>query len=115
MKKLTVFLAVLLCMFALTGCKKSAIEGTWVDASGTTYTFDKNMSFAINVSPDVVVGGTFSIVKDANKKDTNVIVFTMNVASGQPVTSQATFTIDSKTNTLTFVGTDGLTTVLTKK
>ena len=115
MKKLTAILAALLCVFALAGCKASAIEGTWVEASGATYTFNKDMSFAINVNPEVVVSGTFSIVKDANKKDTNVIVFTLNVPSGQPVVSQATFTIDSKANTLTFVGTDGLTTVLTKK
>ena len=112
MKKVTVLLAVILCMFALTGCKKSVIEGKWLDASGTTYTFNSDMTYAINVSADVVVGGSFSILKDANKKDTNQIVFTLNVPSGQPIVSQATFTIDSNAKMLTFVGTDGTTTLL---
>lgn len=110
MKKLAIICALVLCLFALAGCKKSPIQGTWADEDGVVYTFNSDMEFFIDIGNDIAVGGTFAIEEDSDQ-----VVFTMSIPDGQPVVEKATFTIDDEADTLTFVGADGTTTVLYKQ
>ncbi len=109
MKKLAFVFALLLCMFALAGCKKSAIQGTWTDETGVVYSFNSDMTFSIDIGDDIMVGGTFSIEEDSDQ-----VIFTIATPEGQPIIDQATFTLDEKGDTLTIVGKDGTKTVLYK-
>jgi hypothetical protein len=107
MKKLIVLLVALLCLIALTGCQKNAIQGTWTDEHGIKYTFNGDNTFTIDTGNDVVVGGTFTITQGSD-----LVVFTINTPQGQPVISQSTYVLDNKAKTLTFHGSDGSTTLL---
>jgi len=107
MKKLAVILAMILCLFALTGCKKSAIQGTWKDDQGNEFNFNKDMTFTIDIGNDIAVGGSFAIAQNSDQ-----VLFTIQVPEGTTIESRATFVLDDKANTLTFKGEDGTTTVL---
>jgi hypothetical protein len=109
MKRIAVVFALLLCVFALAGCKKSAIQGEWRDDAGVVYNFTKDFAFTIDIGDDVVVGGTFAIEEGSDK-----VVFTFITPGGENIVSEATFAFSDDGDTLSFTGADGLASVLHK-
>lgn len=108
-KTLVLVLCMLLCVFTLTGCKKSPIQGSWVDEKGNVYTFSKKMTFTINTGDEVLFGGTFVV-----DKEKGTVVFSVVAPEGGTTEITGTYDLSVK-RTLKLTGSDGSVSTLTRQ